>query len=216
MSFLSRGDIKKRVDEEQQLFSSGFEQKYLQQASYDLRLGQEVYIVGHRAPERLTNSNPYISILPGQFGILTTFEDIKMPDDLLGMIAVRTRFKLQGLVNISGFHVDPSFEGKLIFAVQNVGPSDIRLKYGEPTFSIFFATLTNSDIGDERKTQNVEFKRLTGIRLQDVQLLGGSSLTLGKLQKDLDRLRTIVLIYGPFAIAATIALVVALFKLWKG
>lgn len=214
--FLANAQIKERAMDGA-LFSSGYEEKYVRQASYDLRLGNEVYIVGRRAPDRLTDRNPYVIIAPGQFAILTTYEELSIPNDVLGLIAVRTRYKLQGLVNISGFHVDPTFVGKLIFAVQNVGPSDIRLKFGEPTFSIFFSVLSSVQIGEERAEQHdVEFKRLAGIRLQDVQLLGGSSLTLAKLQKDIERLRTMVLIYGPFAVAAAIALFIALIKSWLG
>jgi dCTP deaminase len=210
MSFLANREIKSR---HKALFLSGFDEKYVKQASYDLRLGDEIYIVGHDAPEKLTDRNPYISIPPGQFAILTTFEEVSIPRDLLALIAVRTRFKFQGLINISGFHVDPTFQGKLLFAVQNVGPSDIRLKFLEPTFSIFFSTLTSSEVGEDRNDQQeVEYKRLKGIRLQDVQLLGGSSLTLSKLQHDVNQLRTIVLIYGSFAVAATVALIIALLK----
>jgi dCTP deaminase len=214
MSFLPQSIIKDRITQKSELVSSRFEEKYLQQASYDLRLGEEVYIVGRRAPEKLTERNPYLSIPPGQFALLTTYEEIKIPSDILALIAVRNRFKIQGLINISGFHVDPSYEGKLLFAVQNVGPTDVRLKFREPTFSIFFATLEKGDIGKGRNDQDVEFKHLKGIQLQNVQLLGGSSLTLAKLQKDLDRIRMLILIYGPFAVAATIALIVLLIRLF--
>jgi len=214
MSFLPQSISKDRITQKSELVSSRFEEKYLQQASYDLRLGEEVYIVGRRAPEKLTERNPYLSIPPGQFALLTTYEEIKIPSDILALIAVRNRFKIQGLINISGFHVDPSYEGKLLFAVQNVGPTDVRLKFREPTFSIFFATLEKGDIGKGRNDQDVEFKHLKGIQLQNVQLLGGSSLTLAKLQKDLDRIRMLILIYGPFAVAATIALIVLLIRLF--
>jgi dCTP deaminase len=211
MSFLPHDEILSRQSE---LFLAHFCHKYVKQASYDLRLGEEVYIMGQRAPERLTDRNPFVSIPPGQFALLTTHEEVRIPDSILAFITLRFSFKLQGLVNVSGFHVDPTYQGKLLFSVQNVGPSDIRLKYGEPTFSIFFATLTSSGIGESRGKEQAEFKRLKGIRLQDVQSLGGNNLTLARVQKDLDRLRTLVLIYGPFAVAATIALFAILIKLF--
>jgi dCTP deaminase len=196
------------------LISTEFEPTLVKQASYDLRLGEEIYVVGKRAPEKITARNPYLSIEPGQFAILTTYEELKIPDNILAFISVRTTFKIQGLVNVSGFHVDPSYEGKLLFVVQNVGPADIRLKYKTPTFSIFFSYLTSNKIGKKRDQEsNVHFKpKLGGIRLEDVQLLGGSSVTLNKLQKDLDRVKMQMLIYGPFVIAAFIALLVKLFQ----
>lgn len=196
------------------LISTEFDPSLVKQASYDLRLGDEIYVVGKRAPERITDRNPYVSIQPGQFAILTTYEELRIPDNVVAFISVRTTFKIQGLINVSGFHVDPSYEGKLIFVVQNVGPADVRLKYKTPTFSIFFSYLTSNKIGKKRDQEpNVHFSPgLSGIRLQDVQLLGGSSVTLNKLQKELDRLKIQMLIYGPFVIAAFIALLVKLFQ----
>lgn len=196
------------------LISKEFEPSLVKQASYDLRLGEEIYVVGKRAPEKITDRNPYVSIQPGQFAILTSYEEIKIPDNILAFISVRTTFKIQGLVNVSGFHVDPSYEGKLLFVVQNIGPAEIRLKYKTATFSIFFSYLTSNKIGKKRDQESdLHFKpKLSGIRLEDVQLLGGSSVTLGKLQKDLDRLKLQVLIYGPFAVAAFIALLIKLFQ----
>src|ERR1051326_2805375 len=96
------------------LISKEFEPAFVKQASYDLRLGEEVYIVGRRSPERLTDRNPYVSLPPGQFAILTCYEEIKIPDNMLAFIALKTTFKFHGLVNISGFHVDPTFQGKLL------------------------------------------------------------------------------------------------------
>jgi len=136
--FLARSEIRRRLNQE---LLGGAKEPYIKQASYDLRLGPEVFIVGEAAPRKLTKEEPYISLPPGQFALLTCYEDVKIPDNVFALIALRHGFKMQGLVNISGFHVDPSYEGKLLFAVQNVGPSDVRLEYAQPTFSIFFAQL---------------------------------------------------------------------------
>jgi len=208
--FLARTEIEKLGKD---LIGERYEKDYVRQASYDLRLGSEVYVVGQDAPIRLSAHSPYISLAPGQFAILTCYEEINIPRTYLALIALRSSFKFQGLVNISGFHVDPTHKGTLLFAVQNVGPSDIRLKYKEPTFTIFFAEL-KGDIEKSRDEEpQTQFKpTLRGIRLQDVQLLGGSSITISKLPKEIEQLRTIVLIYGPFVVAAAVALTVAILK----
>ena len=197
--FLAQSEIAKRIEKES-LIGKEIEKKLLGQASYDLRLGNEFYIVGHKAPEKLSKKSPYLSLAPGQFAILTCFEEIKMPRDLMAFIALRSKFKFQGLVNISGFHVDPTFEGTLLFAVQNVSSSDIRLEFMKPTFTIFFARL-DGGIGEDRK------KAPSGIQLENVQLLGGASITIAKLQRDLDQLRRWVVIYGPIIVAVLIALI---------
>jgi dCTP deaminase len=128
-----------------------------------------------------------------------------MPDDLIAFITLRNTFKMQGLINVSGFHVDPTHQGILIFAVNNIGPDDIRLKFEECTFTIFFAEVAG-DIEDHRPPFGNELPR------QYVQLLGGSSITLGKLQKELEDLKTKVLLYAPLGIALLIALVLNLLK----
>jgi len=186
-------------NESAQLFSGGFEPQCLQHSSYDLRLGGEVYVVGTRAPKKLCKADPYVSLPPGQFALLTCLEELSLPRNRMGFITLRNRYKMQGLVNVSGFHVDPTFKGRLVFAVQNVGPSDIRLKFKEPTFTIFFAEVDGCD-KDDRESR-------PGILLTDIQQLGGSSVTLAKVKKDIDTLRTLLFVYGPVAIALLLTLI---------
>jgi dCTP deaminase len=162
----------------------------------------------------LSEEDAYATLSPGQFAILTSFEDLMMPRDLIAFISVRSKFKLEGLVNISGFHVDPTFRGRLRFAVQDVGPTDMRIKYLEPTFTIFFAQLSSEDIEQPRDDQkDLQYPQgATGILLQDVQLLGGSSLSLASLQKEVERLRTLFMIYIPIGVSAIVALIIKLLK----
>lgn len=212
--FLAKKEIRDRISGDSLINPDVFEKGLLRQASYDLRLGPEIYIVGEQAPKQLSEPDPYAILSPGQFAILTSFEDIKMPSNLIGFISVRSKFKLEGLVNISGFHVDPSFRGRLRFAVQNVGPSDMRLKFREPTFTIFFAQLSSDSIEETREEQaDIHYPQDSmGILLQDVQLLGGSSLSLASIQKEVERLRTLFMIYIPIGVSAIVALIIKLLK----
>jgi dCTP deaminase len=206
--FLARDQIETFGEGEMPVFYEGFDRSCVQQASYDLRLGSEAYLVGSDSPVLLTDDEPYLTIPPGQFALLSCFEKLNVPRSILGFITLKNGEKMQGLVNISGFHVDPTFKGTLLFAVNNVGPSDIRLKFKDPTFTIFFAQVVG-DIGQQRAEQ--KFPNL-GIPRKAVQYLGGSSVTLTKLQKEVDELRTRLLIYAPFAVAALLALLLNLFR----
>lgn len=137
------------IDEEiikrgKRLLGPDFEPNQAGGASYDLSLGEEVYISGEDSPRLLSDANPFVSIPRGQFALLLTKEYVRVPDNHLGFISIRFGKKAQGLVNISGFHVDPGFEGKIIFSVFNAGPTDVTLKYGEPIFMIFFYKLQRS------------------------------------------------------------------------
>jgi len=202
MAFLGGLRIEREIAN---LFEHGdYDRTQIQQSSYDLRLGEEYYISGKKAPEKMSEKKQYLSLAPGQFAILTCHERLKLPRSVLGLITLRNTFKMQGLVNVSGFHVDPMFKGRLVFAVQNVGPNDIRLRWMEPTFTIFFA-----DVEDGK--DKVRKPRL-GIELEDIQRLGGNSITLSKLKKDIDTIRTVLLIYAPFAVALFIALIMNIIK----
>ena len=53
--------------------------------------------------------------------------------------SIKTKFR--GLVNVSGFHVDPGYRGQLTFSVFNAGPVPVHLKRGQPTFLIWYASL---------------------------------------------------------------------------
>ncbi len=59
----------------------------------------------------------------------------------MAFISVRAKIKFRGLVNVSGFHVDPGFRGQLTFAVFNAGPVPIHLKRGQAIFLIWYASL---------------------------------------------------------------------------
>lgn len=112
--------------------------KNFQGWSYDLGLGEEVYISSEDVPRLLSQDNPYVTIKPGEFALLLTYEFFKIPKDIMAFISVKFTYKKQGLINVSGFHVDPNYKGRIIFSVYNAGPSDIVLKYKEPVFMIFF------------------------------------------------------------------------------
>jgi dCTP deaminase len=207
--FLAKSRIETLAADNVPLFyDNTFDKTCVRQSSYDLRLGTQAYLVGAEAPIFLSEDNQYLTIPPGQFALLTCLERLDIPTNVMGFITLRNRVKMQGLVNISGFHVDPTFKGNLIFAVNNAGPSDIRLRFREPTFTIFFADV-DGDIGSARQEQR---EPLQDIPLQYVQYLGGSSVTLTKLQKEIDDLRTKMLIYAPLAVAALLALIISLIR----
>jgi dCTP deaminase len=122
-----------------------------------LRVGGEVYVTpGLEQPapnlhtKTLLGPNQPIPIPPGQFAFLLTEERITVPPEQMGFISVKATFKLKGLVNVSGFHVDPGWSGPLIFTVFNAGPATIHLQRGLPVFLLWIADL--DDASEKRKT----------------------------------------------------------------
>lgn len=128
-----------------------YTEKRVEQAAYALSLGSEAYRTDNkdRKIEILNANSRTVEINPGQFTLLLTDEYVNIPPDKLAFISIKAKQKLKGLVNVSGFHVDPGFKGKLLFSVYNAGPSTITLETRKPYFLIWFANLNESAIGDD-------------------------------------------------------------------
>ena len=115
--------------------------KFLSPVSYELKVGREAFLSGKN--ERINiKEQGYVVIEPGMFASILTYEYITIPEDLIGFISLKFGLKSKGLVNVSGFHVDPGFKGHLVFTVFNLGPHPIILRYKEQAFLLFLAKLT--------------------------------------------------------------------------
>lgn len=116
--------------------------------SITLTVGPEVYITPSLADhanythtKKALAAKEAFAIPPGQFAFLLTEETVYVPPSAMAFISMKASFKLRGLVNVSGFHVDPGWTGRLIFAVFNAGPSPVHLQRGLPLFLIWYADL---------------------------------------------------------------------------
>ena len=160
------------------------------QANYTLHVGNEVYITPNGDPSKLgkdrqiaLKENEYFEIPPGQFAFLLTKERVTVPNNALAFISVRARYKFRGLVNVSGFHVDPGFKGKLVFAVFNAGPSTVTLSEGEPCFHIWYADLDGeSDTPVDPGYDRIEPKIVSN--------LGDTVVSLSSLNSKIDKLES--------------------------
>ena len=111
--------------------------------AYELGVGPEAYITS-KPTTRPTSARCQGQIPPGQFGLLITRETVYVPDNAIAFISIRAGIKFQGLVNVSGFHVDPGYRGQLKFAVYNAGSMDIVLDQDERVFMIWYADLNEA------------------------------------------------------------------------
>src|ERR1017187_2276797 len=109
---------------------------------YELSLGAEYFDTSDpTGTKQRLEEGQQIRILPGQFGLLLTEENVCVPADALGLISIKASIKFRGLVNVSGFHVDPGFNGRLKFSVYNAGGQDINLSRDQLVFMIWFAAM---------------------------------------------------------------------------
>ena len=119
-----------------------FEPGNLHQGAYELTLSQQaVTTTSEKKGSRIRGQPMAFVIAPGHFAILYSHETVRVPVDTIAFISVKSSFKADGLINISGFHVDPGYEGQLRFSVYNAGSQPVVLKLGSPTFQIWFADL---------------------------------------------------------------------------
>lgn len=117
-----------------------FDPDRIQQGAYELALGDEAFVSGSGGKTSIAVGGEIV-IPVGQIALLLTEETIQVPADAIAFISIKSEKKLRGLMNVSGFHVDPGFSGKLIFSVFNAGVQEIHLNRGVPLFMIWYAAL---------------------------------------------------------------------------
>src|SRR5208337_5222667 len=105
------------------------------------------------------------TVPPGQFAFLLTEERVTIPPNAIAFISVRAGVKFRGLVNVSGFHVDPGYHGRLVFSVFNAGPAPVHLQRGDDCFLIWYADLdrTSTRIKSGEGFDNIPTKLINPI-----------------------------------------------------
>jgi len=178
---------------------SDFHLSRMDRASYRLRVGPEVYVSPTGEPDDPRNK-PRTSLVEGQgftipagqFGFILTEEQVSVPMSAIGFISIRAGYKFRGLVNVSGFHVDPNYEGRLIFAVFNAGPGPVHLARGEECFLIWYADLDRPSQVDKRLGHDTIPSELTGPIAGGLQSFAGLLSKINENDKKItDRIGTL-------------------------
>lgn len=166
-------------------------------ASLVLTIGSEVYITPNseadsKVKKILNIEEPQFIIPKGQFALLITEEEIHVPYQNIAFISFKAKYKYKGLINVSGFHVDPGWRGKLTFSVYNAGPSDVVLEKGNPFALIWYADLDQEGItnGDYANNKYVKKdKPITSISSDKITDMTGDIFSPFKLKKDIEDLK---------------------------
>jgi hypothetical protein len=98
------------------------------------------------------------------------------------------------LINVSGFHVDPGWCGKLIFSVYNAGPASVHLSRGEELFLILYSDLSHgpSNADDSKKTYHGTRGRQDSIPSELISNMAGQVFSPMYLERELRELRRTV------------------------
>ena len=201
-----------------------FDDKRIDGASYRLSIGNEIYISpttdttdpSTKSIIRLKQQEAF-AIPSGQFAFLLTKEKVRVCLNEIAFISIRAKTKYRGLVNVSGFHVDPGFEGRLTFAVFNAGPVAVHLRQGQEIFLIWYADL--SDSGEPRSDPGpyqIQSDWISGIggKLHSLASVASSVTAVEqKLERKLDAVRRELVVFRVVAAIAVTALISIAVKL---
>src|SRR5258707_11545447 len=104
-----------RLEKELPALVTDYKPERIDGASYRLRVGPEVYVSPtgesddpRNKPKTQLVHGQGFTIPAGQFGFILTEETVSVPVTAMALISIRATYKFRGLVNVSGFHVDPN------------------------------------------------------------------------------------------------------------
>ncbi len=117
-----------------------FDADQVQSATYDLRVGGQGATA---SAKKLVNikEEGYLSLAPGDFGVITVFEEIKLDAQHVARFGLRSKYARKGLIATTGPQIDPGFRGRLIIGITNLTPKSVSLPYKDDFVSVEFHKL---------------------------------------------------------------------------
>jgi dCTP deaminase len=117
-----------------------FSETNLEAASYDMRFGDRLLISSNDIEIDLSQKTS-ARLKPGEFALVTTYENIRLAYDIAGHIGVKSYYTRKGIVVLSGLQIDPGFEGVLVIGMYNASPRSLTLEYLAPFCTVEFHQL---------------------------------------------------------------------------
>ncbi|ASJ12023.1 dCTP deaminase [Thermococcus thioreducens] len=114
-----------------------FSERSLQPAGYDLRVGREAYINGKLIDVEEAGK---VAIPPKTYALILTLERVRLPDDVMGDMKLRSSLAREGLLGSFAW-VDPGWDGNLTLGIYNASDEPVELAYGERFVQIAFIRL---------------------------------------------------------------------------
>lgn len=196
-----------------------FDADQVQAATYDFRVGAQGATTSSKKLVDI-KSNGFILLQPGDFGIITVMEELRLGAQYVGRFGLRSKYARKGLIATTGPQIDPGYHGKLILGVTNLTPRPISLPYKDDFVSVEFHRLeepsTKPYIGpyqDKMELGAEEIEAITeneGMALSEViTTLRSVSANVGILSDRVKLLTWLIPVIFAFGIAI-IGIIVAL------
>ncbi len=91
----------------------------------------------------IEEGEPFI-IHPGEFALATTYETVKLPDNLVARVEGRSSMGRLGVtMHVTAGYIDPGFHGKITLEISNIGKMPVALYTGQRVCQIVFETMTS-------------------------------------------------------------------------
>ena len=187
MAILSDRDIKKYLEEGKIAIEPLEDEKQIQPSSVDMRLGDEFKVfkvvrkpyIDPKDPEDLASymesttvpEGEAFIIHPNEFALATTYEYVKLPDDIVARVEGRSSMGRLGVtMHVTAGFIDPGFEGRITLEISNIGAMPVALYPGQRVCQIVFETMTSpSEIPYGHPDRNSKYmgqKRLESSRIK--------------------------------------------------
>jgi deoxycytidine triphosphate deaminase len=108
--------------------------KYVQPASYDVRVGNEIYFP-ERGERKEFKKGDIEHLQPFESALIKTIEEINLPKNMVGLMQPSSKLSTHGLIYTGG-SIDPGYEGCLWVSIRNMAPRYEEIEYGQPIASI--------------------------------------------------------------------------------
>ncbi|AJC71832.1 deoxycytidine triphosphate deaminase [Thermococcus guaymasensis DSM 11113] len=122
---------------EKEILIEPFSKESLQPAGYDLRVGKEAYLDGKLVD---VEKEGKITIPPKKHALILTLERVRLPDDVMGDMKIRSSLAREGILGSFAW-VDPGWDGNLTLMLFNASDEPVTLEYGERFVQIAFIRL---------------------------------------------------------------------------
>lgn len=176
----------------------GYREERVVNCAYELTMGHEIFVGGTKnGVRRSIGDGEQFSIPPGHFAHLLTEETVEIPPDALGLISMKSRLKMRGLVNVSGFHVDPGFRGRLLFSVYNAGSQDHLISQGTEAFLLWYSSLDREteDLYEGARSDTVTIPDNDSMAIQgEVYTPQALTTRVAALERSMSHRRSLVLV----------------------
>lgn len=115
----------------------------LQPASLELTIGNQILIPGEQTP-RVLEPGVDLVLNPGEFGLATTVERVRIPTDLVAQVNGKSSWARLGLmVHVTAGFIDPGFDGTITLELANVGTLPVSVPQGAAICQLVFFKLTS-------------------------------------------------------------------------